>query len=545
MSLIDITNITADNLHTLCSSGLTDLFFTTSMNEKELSENFSIIMDKAREYGRENEVFSHYQQQAQLWSISELWEKPKPFGNCIHPVPFPMNSLPDVLKDYITEISRNIQVYPEMCILPALSVLSMCVQGKAEIRNPGGGNTETLNLYTLTIAEPGERKSGVFKALTSPVYSFQREENQRREPLMREYNIKKSLLTKQLETASKGKNFNPERAMEISEELDSLEPVYPLTLNVTDTTPEALASELIKNNERISILSDEGGIFDILSGLYSSGTPNIDLFLQAYDGAPYNVIRCNRRTVNLENPLITFGIMAQTEPFRRAMSNPQFSGRGLVHRFMFAFPESRTGTRTFHSEPVSDKTKNAYKQLIYRLLSMKTPAQIPVIKCDREAYNLFKDYHDSIEIKFHEGNMFEDLKEWGNKQVGRAFKIAGILHLCEHQADELLNGDTAFKAINIAVWAEEQALKAFGEYADSEEDKQVKYVLGRIKKSGSLMLTKREIMRNCQKFKTIEELEEPLEILLDMGYIREINTEYTGTGRKPSPKFKINPLIYT
>ena len=544
MSLIDISNITSEKVHILCSEGITEHFFTISRDEKELSENFSIIMDKAREYGRENEVFSHYQQQAQLWSISELWEKPKPFGNYIPPVPFPMNSLPDVLKDYITEISRNIQVYPEMCILPALSVLSMCVQGKAEIRNPGGGNTETLNLYTLTIAEPGERKSGVFKALTSPVYSFQREENQRREPLMREYNIKKSLLTKQLETVSKGKNCNPERAMEISEELDSLEPVYPLTLNVTDTTPEALASELIKNNERISILSDEGGIFDILSGLYSSGTPNIDLFLKSYDGSPYNVIRRTQHSINLENPLITFGIMAQTEPFRRAMSNPQFSGRGLVHRFMFAFPESRTGTRTFHSEPVSDKTKQAYKQLIYRLLSMKTPAQIPVIKCDREAYNLFKDYHDSIERKFHEGNMFEDLKEWGNKQVGRAFKIAGILHLCEHQTDELLNGDTAFKAINIAVWAEEQALKAFGEYADNEDDKLVKYVLNKIKKNKASKLSKRDIYRMCRgKMKSPEELDEPLEILSDMGYIREINTEYTGTGRKPSPEYKINPFL--
>lgn len=122
MSLIDITNITADNLNTLCSEGLTDLFFTTSMNENELSENFSIIMDKAREYGKENEVFSHYQQQAQLWNIPEQWENPKPFGNCILSVPFKMNSLPDVLKEYITEFSRSIQVYPEMCILPALSV---------------------------------------------------------------------------------------------------------------------------------------------------------------------------------------------------------------------------------------------------------------------------------------------------------------------------------------------------------------------------------------------------------------------------------------
>ena len=73
--------------------------------------------------------------------------------------------------------------------------------------------------------------------------------------------------------------------------MEELQPVYPLTLNVTDTTPEALAAELVKNGEKIGILNDEGGIFDILSGLYSSGTANIDLFLKAYDGSPYNVIR--------------------------------------------------------------------------------------------------------------------------------------------------------------------------------------------------------------------------------------------------------------
>lgn len=91
----------------------------------------------------------------------------------------------------------------------------------------------------------------VFKALTAPLYRFQKEENERREPLMREYQVNKSVLSKQLDNVSKGRNTNIERAKEISKELDQLEPVYPLTLNVTDTTQEAIAHEMIKNGEKM------------------------------------------------------------------------------------------------------------------------------------------------------------------------------------------------------------------------------------------------------------------------------------------------------
>lgn len=516
-----------------------------SQNEIELADNFSLVMDKAREFGKSNEVFDAYQQSADLYEVSELWEKPKPFGKKVKLSPFPVSCLPTEAEKFLQEISDNIQVSPDMAALPLLSVLSLCVQGKAIIKNPGGGNTETLNLYTLTIAEPGERKSGVFKALTTPVYRFQKEENNRREPLIREYQLKKSMLTKQLESVSKGKNTNIERAKELSRELETLQPIYPLTLNVTDTTPEALAAELVKNGEKIGILNDEGGIFDILSGLYSSGTANIDLFLKSYDGSPYNVIRRTQQAVTLDNPLITFGLMAQTEPFEKAMSNPQFSGRGLVHRFLYAFPESKTGQRTFTSTQVSDKAKNDYYNLIYKLLSIKPSKETPVILCDKEAFNIFKDYHYSIEDNLKDGGTFEYMREWANKQLGRALKIAGIYHLCEHEPKELLSGQTALNAVSTAMWAENQALKAFNEIGGNDEEKTAKYVLSRIKKSGSLELSKREIYRSCRgKLKSSEELEEPLNVLEDLGYIHEINTECSGAGRKPSPKFKINPLIY-
>ena len=202
-----------------------------SQDEQERTENFGLVMDKAREFGVPNEVFDAYQQSADLYNVPELWEKPKPFGKKVKLADFPLSCLPLAAGNFLKETSDNIQVSYDMAVLPLLSVLSLCVQGKAIIKNPGGGNTETLNLYTLTIAEPGERKSGVFKALTAPLYSFQREENQRREPLIREYQLKKSMLAKQLESVSKGKNTNVERAKELSKELEELKPIYPLTLN--------------------------------------------------------------------------------------------------------------------------------------------------------------------------------------------------------------------------------------------------------------------------------------------------------------------------
>ena len=110
----------------------------------------------------------------------------------------------------------------------------------------------------------------------------------------------------------------------------------------------------------------------------------------------------------------------------------------------------------------------------------------------------------------------------GNKQVGRALKIAGILHLCEHSPEEYLNGQTALNAVNIAMWSENHALKAFGKICTSEEDKTAEYILKRIKQSGCLEMNKREIMRQCWKIKSADDFDEPLKILEDMGYIREV-----------------------
>jgi hypothetical protein len=80
------------------------------------------------------------------------------------------------------------------------------------------------------------------------------------------------------------------------QQIESLEkelpevPTYP-QLWTSDVTPEQLGSIMAANGEAISVLSDEGGIFDILSGLYSDRKANIDLFLQAHAGSSVRVDR--------------------------------------------------------------------------------------------------------------------------------------------------------------------------------------------------------------------------------------------------------------
>lgn len=81
-----------------------------SQDEQERTENFSLVMDKAREFGTTDEVFNLYQQSAVLYEVPELWEKPKPFGKKVKLADFPLSCLPLAARNFLKETSDNIQV---------------------------------------------------------------------------------------------------------------------------------------------------------------------------------------------------------------------------------------------------------------------------------------------------------------------------------------------------------------------------------------------------------------------------------------------------
>lgn len=314
----------------------------------ERAKCFTDVMNKAREFGKAEEVEALAQKIAADFNEPELWELPQSFTKEVKLQGFPVSCLPGKLQEYLKAVASYVQVFPEMAALPLLSVLALCVQGKAVVNNPGNSHTENLNLYTMTIASPGERKTGSFKEFMKPVKAYQDNYNEVHKYEVQEYQTRKNFLEIQKNAAMKGKNANLERAKELTKELVDLEPVHELRLNVSDATPEALAWEMYLQGGKIGVLGDEGAIFDVLSGMYSGGTANLNIFLEAYDGTDYAIIRRTKENIDLKNPLLTIGLMVQPDLFIQTMDNRTFSGRGFIYRFLFSFPDSKAGFQTFN-----------------------------------------------------------------------------------------------------------------------------------------------------------------------------------------------------
>ena len=391
-------------------SRISELIFATE-NIRERAEIYTNVMNNARSVGYENEAEQTLQATALERGEPELWEVPESFDRCSINVPFPMQSLPPLLRDYLQAVADYVQVTPEMAVLPLLSVLSLCVQGKALIKNVGNSHTETLNLYTITVASPGERKSGSLKEFMRPVEEFQEHYNKVHATEIEEYRTERAFLENQRQSALKGKNADLHTAKTITKQIAELEEKHRLVLNVSDATPEALAMEMYTQGGKIGIIDDEGSVFDVLSGIYSSGQANINIFLKAYDGSDYTILRRTKNNIELKKPLLTMGLMVQPEHFQEAINNKQFSGRGFIHRFLFSFPESKAGYLKMSSPDIPETLLKQYRDLIFRLLRMPSPPELPVIVCSKEAELLFSDYHEHLQKEIRDGGIFENLKE--------------------------------------------------------------------------------------------------------------------------------------
>ena len=168
----------------------------------------------------------------------------------------------------------------------------------------------------------------------------------------------RSILERRLKSledqASKGKAEMSD-VRRASEELSAFKDKKPLRYYGDDVTTEKLASMISENDGRAAIFSPEGGIFDLLKGMYTRYV-NIDVFLKGYSGDPIRVDRIGRESETIYNPVLTVMFMAQPSVLAGVMENGNFRGRGLTARFLYCVPESNVGHRKYRSMPIPEKS---------------------------------------------------------------------------------------------------------------------------------------------------------------------------------------------
>jgi hypothetical protein len=473
------------------------------------------------------------------------WEQPIPFDTVKHPV-FPTDSLPQTVRDYVVSVAEATQTPVDMSGVSALAVMAGCVHGKFIVEAKSDW-TEPLNLYCIIVANPAERKSAVLSWLTKYVNQYEAEWNERYEPKIEQNKIAKKCLEKEVErladAASKtGDIKDMQKLMLKRDELTRFAELHKLRLLADDTTPEALITLMANNSGRMSVMSSEGGIFETMNGKYAQSV-NMDVFLKGHNGDVIKIDRKGRKHESIEQPCLTVLLMVQPQVLEGLMSNSIFQGRGLTARFLYSIPTSMMGSRRYDTQPIPQRHTQEYKKLCYRLLDMPNDDSPKLLRLSEKADKLSADFHSKLEPRLTDG--LENIQGFAGKLHGAVLRIAGIFHLIDGNTDEqCISSDTMRNAIRIGRYFLHSAKFAYKTMGADKQLQDAKYILKYLKRQNVTETTRYEIFRLCRgRFKKNEDMTPAVVLLEDYGYIRETETDYKNVGRKPSPKYEINPYL--
>ena len=474
------------------------------------------------------------------------WDNPELMKE--HELPlFPVKSLPSGLRDYVIAVSENTATAVDMPAIAALALIAAAVQGKFCIEGKPNYQ-EQLNLYFLIIAKSGERKSSIIKTMTKAIYKYESEENKRRKPLIAEDEAKLNRWREQIEKYEK--KDQREEAEDLRRRCFELEQsrIRSLRLIADDATPEALTSLMAANNGIITVISTEGGLFDIFNGKYSSNVVSITPVLKAYTGDQIRVDRKGREAESIDNPALTMLLSAQESVLEEVLNNDVFRSRGLTGRFLYSKPNSTMGHRPFDTPEIQSDLTEAYEQILIDLFSLPYPdSNIPLIKLDSDALAIYRRFSEKIESRLLTD--LADMSDWGGKCAGAALRIAGLLHCVENRTspDKIFVSERTMKrATRITNYFFKHAQYAYSIMGADKTVHDAKYILRRLETQDKRELTKSSLFHLCRSksFKRADDMLPALDLLVEYGYLKK-RSYYQATGGRPKgDSYILNPLYF-
>ena len=450
------------------------------------------------------------------------WPEPVLPGQAKTP-DIPAALLPGWCGDMAFAVSQATQTPPAMSVMFMLSVLASLVQRRFEVE-PTEGYIEPLALWTNCAAPSASRKSAVMGALLAPLLRWEKLEGDRMRREIARVNARRSVALKRIEKLRQdaAKAGSDQEREDITKEIEREELDMPDELRAPrifcgDTTMERLQSLLVEHGGRMSILSDEPGIFLILSGLYNGGNANFDVALQGHAGSPLRVDRAGR-SAYVDRPALSFGLLLQPGILADVAGSRRFRDSGLLARFMFALPESLVGKRDVRQRtPVPETVKAEYERRLFELLDgyqdqTKEPQRLTFSDSAREAWYSFA---QAIEDGLGEGRAFEAINDWCGKLPGAVARIAAVMELAGTGLHaDVIHEDTMHRALELAWLLIEHARAAFALLGTDEADNDAAFVLRWIRGESVEEFRQRDAQKAMEgRFRSVERLKKALDRL--------------------------------
>ncbi|GAA2918226.1 MULTISPECIES: YfjI family protein [Streptomyces] len=486
----------------------------------------------------------------------EAWEDPIPLtGRRERPL-FPAHVLPTWLGEFVAAVAEETQTPVDLAGSIALAVLATAAGGRSVVHVRGNWR-EPTNLYTVVALPPANRKSAVFALLTNPLYEAEKQLKTAMQPVIVEAELTARLAKEAADkAAAKAASADGDKrdemvatAVGLAQTADTLTvPAEPVLL-ADDSTPETVTSLMSEQGGRLSVMSAEGGIFDIIAGRYS-GAPNMEVFLKGHAGDRLRVNRQTRREY-IDTPALTIGLAVQPDVLRDIGKVKGFEGRGLLARFLYSLPASTVGEREIITDPVPEQTAATYTARVIDLaLSLAEWTDPAIIQLTPEADAALIAYQKRIEPQLKaRGGKLGHISNWAGKLAGATARMAALLHLAEHGGNGYahpVTEDTMNAAIELGDYYTAHALAVFDVMGADPVLSRARSVLEALRDNRWEDVSRRDVFSVLSRSEvpTVADLEPAIALLEDHGYLRSYQPERTGKrGRPPAPRLLVHPHL--
>ena len=498
---------------------------------------------------------------------AENWGELVPVGDGLPDLP--IDSLPSWAAAHAKECSEFAKVPTGLFVLQNLASLATCVQGKFDI-TPGNGREgyvePSLSIWTWSLANVGGNKTGVVKLSRAPIVEWEiakkKDLQQKKNDHDRERRIIDNSIKRLEETAAKATN-NEDRAAAVLEiknlELQKPSEIICPEVWLTNITDEALQSNLAAQKGCTAILADEGGVFDVMAGMYS-GSVNADTFLAGHAGGPIKVIR-QGRSCDVPCPAITIGLVVQPgilQEVATESSKKKLFKKGLYARFLYFYPAPYVGGRNVRDvKAMDDSVLTEYSRKVKGLLDLPldTNEEGQRVSCrltlSSQAFEEWLTFWEYIESNQGEGGVYEHITDWTSKLHGACLRIAGLIHVGENgKTSRIVEEESMRKSIKLCKALIPHATKAYDLMLGRTE---VKYKVSAVNRDAQKVLE--WVLKHNQKFfrKTAlvsdngfknwknERLEPALIVLQKSGHLSKVRVD--STTKKPTFYYDVRPEI--
>lgn len=295
---------------------------------------------------------------------------------------FPLDALPDAVRQFTTECADSLSVAPELVAVPALVTLSAAIGNARRIRLKAGYE-EPAALFATVMADTGSMKSPALRMATEPLVHAQTTDRR---------------------------------------------------TWTTDTTVEKLAELLGEHKRGLTIIRDELiGWVKSLNQYRDGKGGDREFYLSAWSGAALAVDRkSNEKPLIVPRPFLSVVGCLPTDLLDGLEGTAKDDG--FIQRFLFAWPEPVPVRWT--DLAVTDAAKKAYHDLVTQLLELdwqgEEPEPIPITP---SALALYKDWYDQHCIQMESPELQPGLKPFYPKLKGYCARLA-LIHALATDPEE-------------------------------------------------------------------------------------------------------------